>query len=173
LRWLVTTAAIEGETLQLEVAAQEHGAARVVPLDLASLQQKEPDAAFFDIGLQGAWSRPVIEEVVAGGPAEKAGLQKGDVLLSIDGQAAQDGAQARAAIRASGASGRVAQAWGCGACGPASEPAVQPEIVPGKEASSNGTCERLYWQPARDGAGAPWLSGWLEPVCTRPGSCPP
>jgi regulator of sigma E protease len=42
LRWLVTTAAIEGETLQLEVAAQEHGAARVVPLDLASLQQKEP-----------------------------------------------------------------------------------------------------------------------------------
>ena len=135
LRWLVTTAAIEGETLQLEVAAQEHGAARVVPLDLASLQQKEPDAAFFDkVGLQGAWSRPVIEEVVAGGPAEKAGLQKGDVLLSIDGQAAQDGAQARAAIRASGASGRVEpQAWAVERAGRRLNLRVQPEIVPGKD----------------------------------------
>ena len=135
LRWLVTTAAIEGETLQLEVAAQEHGAARVVPLDLASLQQKEPDAAFFDkVGLQGAWSRPVIEEVVAGGPAEKAGLQKGDVLLSIDGQAAQDGAQARAAIRASGASGRVEpQAWAVARAGRRLNLRVQPEIVPGKD----------------------------------------
>lgn len=135
LRWLVTTAAIEGETLQLEVAAQEHGAARVVPLDLASLQQKEPDAAFFDkVGLQGAWSRPVIEEVVAGGPAEKAGLQKGDVLLSIDGRAAQDGAQARAAIRASGASGRVEpQAWAVERAGRRLNLRVQPEIVPGKD----------------------------------------
>ena len=135
LRWLVTTAAIEGETLQLEVAAQEHGAARVVPLDLASLQQKEPDAAFFDkVGLQGAWSRPVIEEVVAGGPAEKAGLQKGDVLLSIDGQAAQDGAQARAAIRVSGASGRVEpQAWAVERAGRRLNLRVQPEIVPGKD----------------------------------------
>lgn len=135
LRWLVTTAAIEGETLQLEVAAQEHGAARVVPLDLTSLQQKEPDAAFFDkVGLQGAWSRPVIEEVVAGGPAEKAGLQKGDVLLSIDGQAAQDGAQARAAIRASGASGRVEpQAWAVERAGRRLNLRVQPEIVPGKD----------------------------------------
>lgn len=135
LRWLVTTAAIEGETLQLEVAAQEHGAARVVPLDLTSLQQKEPDAAFFDkVGLQGAWSRPVIEEVVAGGPAEKAGLQKGDVLLSIDGQAAQDGAQARAAIRVSGASGRVEpQAWAVERAGRRLNLRVQPEIVPGKD----------------------------------------
>lgn len=135
LRWLVTTAAIEGETLQLEVAAQEHGAARVVPLDLASLQQKEPDAAFFDkVGLQGAWSRPVIEEVVAGGPAEKAGLQKGDVLLSIDGRAAQDGAQARAAIRASGASGQVEpQAWVVERKGQRLNLQVQPEIVPGKD----------------------------------------
>lgn len=132
LRWLVTTAAIEGESLRLEVAGQVNGASRVVSLDLASLQQKEPDAAFFEkVGLQGAWSRPVIEEVVAGGPAEKAGLQKGDVLLSIDGQAALDGAQARAMIRAAGASGAVhEQVWVLQRAGQRLTLAVLPEMLP-------------------------------------------
>ena len=132
LRWLVTTAAIEGESLKLEVAGQVNGASRVVSLDLASLQQKEPDAAFFEkVGLQGAWSRPVIEEVVAGGPAEKAGLQKGDVLLSIDGQAALDGAQARAMIRAAGASGAVhEQVWMVQRAGQRLTLAVLPEMLP-------------------------------------------
>ncbi|NIF82964.1 RIP metalloprotease RseP [Comamonas sp. Tr-654] len=135
LRWLVTTAAIEGESLQLEVAEQAHGAARIVPLDLASLQQKEPDAAFFDkVGLQGAWSRAVIDEIVAGGPADKAGLQKGDVLLSINAQAVQDGAQARALIRASGQSGQVQpQAWVVERAGQRRNLQVQPEILPGKD----------------------------------------
>ena len=135
LRWLVTTAAIEGESLQLEVADQAHGAARIVPLDLASLQQKEPDAAFFDkVGLQGAWSRAVIDEIVAGGPADKAGLQKGDVLLSINAQAVQDGAQARALIRASGQSGEVQpQAWVVERAGQRLNLQVQPEVVPGKD----------------------------------------
>jgi len=135
LRWLVTTAAIEGESLKLEVADQAHGAARIVPLDLASLQQKEPDAAFFDkVGLQGAWSRAVIDEIVAGGPADKAGLQKGDVLLSINAQAVQDGAQARALIRASGQSGQVQpQAWVVERAGQRLNLQVQPEIVPGKD----------------------------------------
>jgi len=135
LRWLVTTAAIEGESLQLEVADQAHGAARIVPLNLASLQQKEPDAAFFDkVGLQGAWSRAVIDEIVAGGPADKAGLQKGDVLLSINAQAVQDGAQARALIRASGQTGQVQhQAWVVERAGQHLNLQVQPEIVPGKD----------------------------------------
>ncbi|MEB5964337.1 RIP metalloprotease RseP [Comamonas testosteroni] len=135
LRWLVTTAAIEGESLQLEVADQAHGAARIVPLDLASLQQKEPDAAFFDkVGLQGAWSRPVIDEIVAGGPADKAGLQKGDVLLSIDAVAVQDGAQARAVIRAAGQSGLAPpQAWVVERAGRHLNLQVQPEMVPGKD----------------------------------------
>ncbi|WP_407713625.1 RIP metalloprotease RseP [Comamonas testosteroni] len=135
LRWLVTTAAIEGESLQLEVADQAHGAARIVPLDLASLQQKEPDAAFFDkVGLQGAWSRAVMDEIVAGGPADKAGLQKGDVLLSINAQAVQDGARARALIRASGQSGQVQpQAWVVERAGQRLNLQVQPEIVPGKD----------------------------------------
>lgn len=135
LRWLVTTAAIEGESLQLEVADQAHGAARIVPLDLASLQQKEPDAAFFDkVGLQGAWSRAVMDEIVAGGPADKAGLQKGDVLLSINAQAVQDGAQARALIRASGQSGEVQpQAWVVERAGQRLNLQVQPEVVPGKD----------------------------------------
>nr|WP_249334625.1 RIP metalloprotease RseP [Comamonas sp. PE63] len=135
LRWLVTTAAIEGESLKLEVADQAHGAARIVPLDLASLQQKEPDAAFFDkVGLQGAWSRAVIDEIVAGGPADKAGLQKSDVLLSINAQAVQDGAQARALIRASGQSGQVQpQAWVVERAGQRLNLQVQPEIVPSKD----------------------------------------
>jgi len=99
------------------------------------LQQKEPDAAFFDkVGLQGAWSRAVMDEIVAGGPADKAGLQKGDVLLSINAQAVQDGAQARALIRASGQSGEVQpQAWVVERAGQRLNLQVQPEVVPGKD----------------------------------------
>ena len=135
LRWLVTTAAIEGESLQLEVVRQPNGAARVVPLNLAALQQKEPDAAFFEkIGLQGAWSSPVIEDVVAGGPADKAGLKKGDVIISINDQPALDGAQVRAAIRASGAEGHVdAQDWVIERAGQRLSLQVQPEMLPAKE----------------------------------------
>lgn len=135
LRWLVTTAAIEGASLQLEVAKQPGGAARVVPLNLASLQQKEPDAAFFEkVGLQGAWSSPVIEDVVVGGPADQAALQKGDVIVSINGQPALDGAQVRSAIREVGASGHVdAQIWVIERAGRRITLQVQPEIVAGND----------------------------------------
>lgn len=135
LRWLVTTAAIEGTSLQLEVAKQPDGAARVVPLNLASLQQKEPDAAFFEkVGLQGAWSSPVIEDVVVGGPADQAALQKGDVIVSINDQPALDGAQVRSAIRAAGASGHVdAQIWVIERAGQRITLQVQPEMVAGKD----------------------------------------
>lgn len=135
LRWLVTTAAIEGASLQLEVAKQADGAARVVPLNLASLQQKEPDAAFFEkVGLQGAWSSPVIEDVVVGGPADQAALQKGDVIVSINGQPALDGAQVRSAIRSAGSSGHVdAQIWVIERAGQRITLQVQPEIVAGKD----------------------------------------
>lgn len=63
------------------------------------------------MGFAGAWSSPVIEDVVAGGPADKAGLKKGDVIISINDQPALDGAQVRAAIRASGAGHVDAQDW--------------------------------------------------------------
>ena len=135
LRWTLTTAAIEGETLQLEVASRQEGTPRVVSLDLTRLQQKEPDAAFMEqAGLVGAWTRPVLEDVVAGGPADKAGLRKGDFVSSFNGQVVTDGTQLLMLIRVSGASGQAAdQAWVVVRDGKEMRLTVQPDIVPGKD----------------------------------------
>lgn len=131
LRWSITTAAIEGDALQLEVAAKADAAARVLNLNLASLAQKEPDAAFFEkVGLIGPWSSPVLQEVVEGGPAQVAGLRKGDLVLSVDGKPVRDGAQLRGWIRQSGASGQVAaQSWQIQRDGKTMVLTVKPELV--------------------------------------------
>lgn len=56
------------------------------------------------------------------------------MLLSINAQAVQDGAQARALIRASGQSGEVQpQAWVVERAGQRLNLQVQPEVVPGKD----------------------------------------
>ncbi|MEX8193214.1 RIP metalloprotease RseP [Comamonas guangdongensis] len=134
VRWALTTAAIEGAPLQLEVSAKPEATPRVLQLDLSALKKQEPDAAFFEqVGLIGPWTSPVLDEVVAGGPADKAGLRQGDLVLSVDGRAALDGVQLRAAIRMSGASGHAAaQTWVVQRDGQRLSLQVRPEIVAGK-----------------------------------------
>ena len=131
LRWSITTAAMEGDALQLEVAAAPDAGARVLNIDLASLAPKDPDAAFFEkVGLAGPWSSPVLQEVVEGGPAQVSGLRKGDLVLSVDGKPVQDGAQLRSWIRQSGTSGQIApQSWQIQRDGKTMLLTVQPELV--------------------------------------------
>lgn len=65
-----------------------------------------------DLGIQGAWTAPVIGELQAGQPAQLAGLSRGDVVLRIDGQRIDDAAMLRQQVRASAANGQPKpQVW--------------------------------------------------------------
>lgn len=137
LRWALTKAAMAGDSVSLDVASRVDAASRVLSIPLGDLSQKEPDAAFFEkIGLVGAWTQPTMDQVVAGGPADLAGLRKGDVVVSVDGKAIRDGAQLLTLIRDSGASGKVdGQAWVVRRDGRNLTLAVQPRVEEAGEKS--------------------------------------
>jgi len=132
LRWEVTQAVLRGEALQLMVSDRDgHGQRRVV-LELQTLGAREVDARLMRrIGLGGAFSEPVIGEVVAGGPADRAGLQRGDRVLSIDGQPVPDAVTVRDLIRASAGDVGAARvmSWRVERAGRALDLSLQPNVV--------------------------------------------
>ncbi|HMX09966.1 MAG TPA: RIP metalloprotease RseP [Burkholderiaceae bacterium] len=100
LRWQITRAALDGEDLELDVSQTGGGGRRVLRLALAELKAGDADAALMRrIGLGPAFAEPLLGEIVAGGPAERAGLRRGDVVLRIDGRVVPDAAALRATIR--------------------------------------------------------------------------
>lgn len=137
LRWTLTKAAMAGDSVSLEVASRADAASRVLSLPLGNLQQKEPDEAFFEkIGLLGAWTQPTLNQVMPGGPADLAGLRKGDVVLSVDGRMIHDGAQLLALIRDAGSSGRAfAQQWVVRRGGQSLAMSVQPRVETAEDRS--------------------------------------
>ena len=73
---------------------------REVVLDFQNFDAKEVDAQMFRrIGIIGPWTEPVLSNLLAGGPADKAGLQAGDVVLQLGATTIVDGQQLRFAIR--------------------------------------------------------------------------
>lgn len=132
LRWEVTQAVLRGEALQLMVSDRDgHGQRRVV-LDLDTLGAREVDARLMRrIGLGSAFSEPVVGEVVAGGPADRAGLMRGDRVLSIDGQAVADALTVRDLIRASVRDDGTARvmSWRVEREGRTVELTLQPNVV--------------------------------------------
>jgi regulator of sigma E protease len=113
LRWLLTRGALEGKDVRLEVVTAPGKAAREVVLPLTGLNVSEADAKLFrQVGILGPWTRPVIGEVMAGGAAERAGLRKDDVVVSIGDTPIVDGQQLRERIRNSVQGGQaVTAAW--------------------------------------------------------------
>ena len=111
LRWHLTRSAMEGERLRLLLQAQaERGAVREVVLDFSSLPAgEEGDQLFRRIGIGSPFSLPVIGQIQGGSAAQEAGLQPGDLVLSIDGRAMTDAWQLRQWIRQSLAG--QSQAW--------------------------------------------------------------
>jgi len=82
----------------------------------ASVASANPSSAFLmdltRLGIQGAWTAPVMGELQAGKPAQQAGLARGDVVLRVDGKTISDAAQLRQMVRASGADKEpVPQVW--------------------------------------------------------------
>lgn len=102
LRWQVTEAALRGERLTLRVSDARGRGQRDLQLALDGVNTREVDAELMRrIGLPGPYSEPVLGKLVAGGPAERAGLREGDQVLQVDGVAVVDAARLRETIRAS------------------------------------------------------------------------
>ena len=102
LRWFLTQGAVEGRNVQLLVKSPSTGLEREVSLKTAALINTEPNAELFlKIGLSGPFSRPVLGEVMSGGAAEKAGLVRGDLVLSVGSMLVVDAQHLRQLIKSS------------------------------------------------------------------------
>ena len=110
LRWRLMQGALNGRNVRLAVsdgAAQPknpdsaaNASLRELVLDFQNFDAKEVDAQMFRrIGIIGPWTEPVLSNLLAGGPADKAGLQAGDVVLQLGAITIVDGQQLRFAIR--------------------------------------------------------------------------
>lgn len=128
LRWRLTQGALQGRDLQLVLGQESRSTTRTVVLPLSQFDAAEADAQLFrTIGITGPWTRPVMGQVVAGGAAQKAGLQAGDEIRRINNTAIVDGQQLREVIRSSASSTR--QQWQLTRAGQTLELQVTPDIV--------------------------------------------
>jgi regulator of sigma E protease len=131
LRWEVTQAALQGESLQLQVSDRDGRGSRTLALDLSGIAPRDVDASFMKkVGLGAPYSEPVLGEVRADGPAAAAGLRAGDRVLAVDGAAITDAQTLRERIRAGVRDGRaLTQRWSLERDGRALEVEVTPRIV--------------------------------------------
>jgi regulator of sigma E protease len=132
LRWQIMQAALEGERLQLEVSDAAGRGSRQVTLALDGIDPRAVDNSFLvkTVGLGPPHAPPVMGEAVAGGPADKAGLKSGDVVLRVDGQAVADAHQLRARIRQLAADGKAKpMLWTIERGGVQRELTLQPRVI--------------------------------------------
>jgi len=131
LRWQLTQSAMQRGRLQLQVTDRDGRGSRSLTVDFSGIDLREVDAGFVrKAGFGSLASEPVLGEVRAGGPAAQAGLQPGDRVLSIDGQAIDDGNLVVRAVRASVVEGQArAQLWRVQRSGQVLELQVQPRVV--------------------------------------------
>lgn len=134
LRWILTQGALEGAVVRLEVEPTPGALRREVLLDLTQFDTREADAREADaqmlrkIGIAGPWTRPVLGEIMPGSPAQRAGLQEGDLVLQVDATPVVDGLQLRELIRQAVQDGKAqAQTWRIERAGTALQLCVQPE----------------------------------------------
>jgi regulator of sigma E protease len=95
LRWKLLQSAIERAPARLEVtrvAANNTNQILNLSLPLASLAANDLDNAFMDkLGLDLARPRALLGTIMPNGPAQKAGLQNGDLILSLNDEPVADG----------------------------------------------------------------------------------
>jgi regulator of sigma E protease len=116
LRWWLMNLPSDTEQIWWEVQSQGVSGQQRLALKLATYEtssdasapQQHRSAFLTDLpklGIQGAWTAPVMGEMQAGKPAQRAGLSRGDVVLRVQGQRISDAAQLRQLVRASGLKG--------------------------------------------------------------------
>ena len=131
LRWQATQAVLQQHALRLQVSDREGRGSRMLTLELSAIDAREVDAALVQkIGLGSPFSEPVIAEVKPGGPADKAGLKRGDRVVGIDGQPVIEAQQVVERVRAAVRDGQgVAQAWLVERAGSMQQLEVVPRVV--------------------------------------------
>jgi regulator of sigma E protease len=105
LRWEILQAIVDKRDARLDVTQPQGGQfGAIVPArSLAGLDVEGDVLA--SLGMAMARPKPVIEQVIAGGPGERAGLKVGDLVTAVDGKPAPDGIAVIEAVRA--AAGRT------------------------------------------------------------------
>lgn len=111
LRWAVTHLAVDRQAAHLDVkSANGSGYAATIPASAfgAVDPEGEPDGDVMAALGMNVWiGMPVVEEAVAGGPGERAGLRRGDVVVAADGKPLLDAGDFIRTVRA--AAGRTLQ----------------------------------------------------------------
>ena len=98
----VIEAALRGESLTLRVSDSQGRGSRDLRMPLEGIDTREVNAELMRrIGLAGPYSEPLLGKLVAGGPAERAGLHPGDRVLAVDAVPVVDATRLREMIRAS------------------------------------------------------------------------
>ncbi|MES2160078.1 MAG: RIP metalloprotease RseP [Pseudomonadota bacterium] len=101
LRWNLIQAAIDKKEARVAVERVGQGSFTfVLPADALATLDLEGDVPG-KLGVGVGRPAPVVQDVIPGGPAARAGLLKGDLLLSVDGTPVGDGIAFIDIIRAS------------------------------------------------------------------------
>ena len=91
LRWNLMQATVDKRQASLAVERSGYGhITAVVPAATMAALDLEGDIVG-SLGIDVSRPSPVVQQVLPGGAAERAGLQAGDLLKSVDGVAVQDG----------------------------------------------------------------------------------
>jgi len=107
LRWAIIRAAMDKRAAELELRGANGSSYRAV-LPAAAIARLDVDSDVLAmLGMQMWRPRPAVEQVLADGPAARAGLRRGDVLAAVDGKSLADFADFKAAVGA--APGRILQ----------------------------------------------------------------
>lgn len=100
LRWQLARAALEQEDVVLQVRRSPGAGVTELLLRLSEGRYREADAAMMEkIGIGAPWMAPVVGDVVAGEPAQAAGLMKNDKVIRLDSTPVQDAVQLRQQIQ--------------------------------------------------------------------------
>ncbi|RJG21594.1 RIP metalloprotease RseP [Massilia cavernae] len=102
LNWEIVSSAIDKRDVRLEVERQSVGSLDLV-LPASSFEGMDADADLLGaVGIMVARPLPVLGKIMPGGAAERAGLQSGDLVTSVDGKPTSDGIVFIEAVRAAG-----------------------------------------------------------------------
>jgi regulator of sigma E protease len=103
LRWQLIEAAVAKDGAGARLQVERRGAGRVgATLPAATLEQLELEGDLLGkLGFNLARPKPVLGEIVAGGAAARAGLQRGDLITGVNGQPVADGIAFIDLVRAS------------------------------------------------------------------------
>jgi regulator of sigma E protease len=99
LHWQLTRAALDRQTVRLQLTREGFVGARQATVDLSAFAGEVDEQFLRRVGLSGAFSEPVIQRVMDGGAAQEADVRAGDRVLSVDGVSVRDAAALRERIR--------------------------------------------------------------------------